>query len=1057
MWDFWSQLFETKGFNSHGHEGTAWTAGMGLTYIAADLATWMALALIPTLLILNALRRRKSGFPPWLWWLLAFLLVGSVVHLLDAFSFWWPAYRLTVVVKILMAFFSWGTVIALYPLLPHWLAHKSDEEFQAQVAANQQTKNALLEQTAVHKSLLESLPLHIIRKDVRGCFVDANQLFCDTLGKPLHEIIGKTDFDFYPAEQASKYRRDDEQVLSTEKTLEAVEDYVHSEDGHRSYMQVFKAPVRDANGKVIGVQCMFWDVTARMEAENAVRQSDARFRRLVNSPLFGVLEANLDGRILGANDALLEMIGYSRAELESGQLRWDAITPADHRASDERAIAQLRETGTCLPFEKEYLHKAGHRIPILVGVTMLEGSATECICFVVDITQQKQTEHELMVARDAADSANLAKSQFLANMSHEVRTPMNAVIGMTELVLNSPLTPKQSEYLKMVLLAGESLLAIINDILDFSKVESGKIELESVPLRLRESIGDAVKTLALRAHAKGLELALDIHSDVPEWVLGDAGRLRQVVINLVNNAIKFTLAGEVVVELGLQAKRESGWELLFCVRDTGIGIPPDKVNRVFDAFEQADTSTTRNFGGTGLGLTIVRRLVEIMGGRVWVESEVGKGSKFYFNLFLSECQTPPDVDETPRRVAIRGTRVLIIDDNATNRRILQEVVTSWDMIPTTGNSVQEALELLREANTAGRPFELLLTDINMPGRDGFDLIAKVRKDKNISKTTIIVLTSGERSDDARKCDKYKVAQRLLKPVKQSELFDAIVTAMGGEDDEDAASVHDETPPATRPLRILLAEDSLVNQKLTVGLLERHGHEVTVANNGQEAIDILKGRQFDMILMDVQMPELDGLAATRLIREREKQSGSRRMPIIAMTAHALKGDRDRCLAAGMDEYVSKPIRERLLLTAMRMVVGEELTESVSRIESYNTDDKPSADVMDWDEAIKTCGGDHALLRDIVEAFLEEGPRRVAEIRKAIDTSDFELLGRAAHTIKGSMRYFKAQTVFEWSHALEQLGQENTLDGAEEIFLLLRQELAKLHPILVDYVQGRGGPR
>jgi two-component system sensor histidine kinase/response regulator len=1054
MWDFWSQLFNTDGFNHHWNEGSP---DMVLAYVAADLATWVALALIPALIILNVLRRKKMSFPPWLWWFLAFLVVGGIVHLLDAFSFWWPAYRFTILVKVLMAILSWGTVIALFPLLPQWMARKSDEEFQAQVEETQQTQVALREKEAAYTSLVEGLPLNVFRKDLRGRFVDANTLFCKTLGKTREAILDKTDFDFFPTEQASKFRRGDEHVLSTGESLEDVEEYPHPDTGKLLYIQTLKAPVRDANGKIIGVQGMFWDVTARKEAEISARLSDARFRRLVQSPLFGVLVADLDGRILEANDALLEMIGYSRREMTAGLLRWDAITPADHKPGDERAIAQLRETGMCLPFEKEYLHKDGHRVPILVGVTMLEGSKTECICFVVDISRQKQTEHELKVARDAANAANLAKSQFLANMSHEVRTPMNAIIGMTELVLNSTLTAKQTEYLKMVLLSGESLLAIINDILDFSKVESGKIELEYMPLRMRECVGDAVKSLALRAHAKGLELALDIHSDVPEWVMGDAGRLRQVVINLVNNAIKFTLEGEVVVQVNLQAERDGRWEIVFCIRDTGIGIPPDKIDRVFEAFEQADTSTTRNYGGTGLGLTIVRRLVEIMGGRVWVESELGLGSRFYFNLFLDECQNPPEDDEAPRQVAIRGTRVLIIDDNATNRRILEEVVTSWGMIPTTGNSAKEALQLLREAASAGRRFELLLTDINMPGHDGFELIAEIRKDHHLAEIAIIVLTSGERSDDSRKCDKYAVAQRLLKPVKQSELFDAIVATLGGERDEDAGSVHDEEPPPFRPLRILLAEDSLVNQKLAVGLLERHGHEVTVANTGQEAINALGRGRFDIVLMDVQMPELDGLSATRHIREREQQTGSRHMPIIAMTAHALKGDRERCLAAGMDEYVSKPIRERQLLAAMRMVVGEDLTESVSRIVSYDANETSADGVMDWVAALETCSGDHALLRDIVEAFLEEEPRRVLEIRQAIDSSDFELLGRAAHTIKGSMRYFKAQAVYEWAHALEQLGQEQSLEGTEEIFLLLKQELAKLHPILLDYVQGRGGPR
>ncbi len=1056
MGDFWSRLLETEGFDRRWHEGSPWSPSMGLAYIAADLATCLALALIPALIILNVLRRKKMSFPPWLWWFLAFLVVGSVVHLLDACAFWWPAYRLALVVKVGMAILSWGTVMALFPLLPQWMARKSDEEFQAQVVEKQRTQATLRDTMAVHKSLVESLPLNVFRKDLRGRFVDANKLFCETLGKPREEILGKTDFDFFPAKQAGKYRRDDERVLSSGESFEDVEEYIHPEDGRRLYIQVLKARVQDASGITVGVQGMFWDVTARKEAENAARLSDSRFRKLVQSPLFGVLVADLGGRILEANDALLEMIGYTRQELESGQLRWDAITPADQKAGDERAVAQLRETGMCLPWEKEYIHKNGHRVPILVGVTMLEGSKTECICFVVDITRQKQTEHELKVAKDAADAANLAKSQFLANMSHEVRTPMNAIIGMTELVLNSPLNPKQTEYLKMVLLSGESLLGIINDILDFSKVESGKIELENMPLRIRECIGDAVKSLALRAHAKGLELALDIHSDVPEWVLGDAGRLRQVAINLANNAIKFTPLGEVVVQLSMQAERDGKWELLFCVRDTGIGIPPDKIDQVFEAFEQADTSTTRQFGGTGLGLTIVRRLVEIMGGRVWVESDLGKGSRFYFNVFLEECPDPPRDEEAPHRTAIRGTRVLIIDDNATNRRILEEVVTSWDMIPTAGSSVEEALKLLREAVTAGRRYELLLTDINMPGRDGFDLIEQVRKEPQLAETAIIVLTSGERSDDSRKCDRYHVAQRLLKPVKQSELFDAIVAALGGKEAEDSGNVLDEEPPASRPLRILLAEDSLVNQKLAVGLLERHGHELTVANNGREAINALGRGRFDIILMDVQMPELDGLAATRQIREREKSTG-RHIPIIAMTAHALKGDRERCLASGMDEYVSKPIRERQLLAAMRLVVGDELSESVSRIISYDREDKSSEGVMDWDEALKTCGGDHALLRDIVEAFLEEEPRRVAEIRQAIDGSNFELLGRAAHTIKGSMRYFKAESVFDRAHGLEQLGQEQTLDGAEEIFLLLRQELAKLHPILLDYVQGRGGPR
>jgi CheY-like chemotaxis protein/HPt (histidine-containing phosphotransfer) domain-containing protein/anti-sigma regulatory factor (Ser/Thr protein kinase) len=578
---------------------------------------------------------------------------------------------------------------------------------------------------------------------------------------------------------------------------------------------------------------------------------------------------------------------------------------------------------------------------------------------------------------------------------------------------------------------------------------------------MRECVGDALKSLALRAHAKGLELALDIHSDVPDWVLGDAGRLRQILINLVGNAIKFTPAGEVVVNVDLLSLIGDEAELRIGVTDTGIGIPPEKIDKVFEAFEQADSSTTRQYGGTGLGLTIVKRLVELMHGRVWIESEVGKGSTFYFTVKLRECAAPPKEDETPRRTAIRGTRCLVVDDNATNRRIQEEILRSWEMLPTCCAGGEEGLALLRQGAAEGQPFELLLTDINMPGMDGFTLVAQVRGDPKLAETIVIVLTSGDRPKDAQRAQALAVAQRLLKPVKQSELFDAIAAALGAEAPEPAASPEEEALAPVRPLKILLAEDSLVNQRLAVGLLERHGHSVTVAGNGQEAIDELAREQFDIVLMDVQMPELDGLEATRRIRAQEQQAGNGHLPIIAMTAHALKGDRERCLAAGMDEYVSKPIRERQLLAAMRAVLPQSSQFAVSGFEFAarpgSRNSEPETSIIDWSAALETCGGDHALLRDIVEAFLEEEPRRLAEIRRGISERDFELLNRAAHTVKGSMRYFSAQRVYERAFALEQMGAGETLEGADLEVTLLEQELEKLLPHLVDYVHGKGGPR
>ncbi len=1042
-----------------------------LMLLFANLATFAAFAVIPLLILYFLLRRRQVHFSRLWFLLLMYLVVGGAVHVLDACGDFTPVARVAAALKVVVAFIAWVWVIVLIPLLPKLLEARSAEEFTTLLSKHEEAEQALRETEAVYKSLIESLPLNVFRKDLQGRFVDANQRFCDTLGKPLGEILGKTDADFFPAEQVTKYRRDDTHVTHTGEALEDIEFYFKP-SGEKLHVQVLKAPVRDARGEIVGVQGMFWDVTERVRADEAARLSDARFRKLVRSNLIGVLVARLDGSVVDANDALLQRLGYTRDDLASGRFRWDAITPDEFRQRDEQAIAQLKATGTCEPFEKEYLHKDSRRVPILLGVTMLEGSGNECICFVLDITRQKQTEQELKAAKQAADAANQAKSQFLANMSHEVRTPMNAIIGITELVLNTPLAPKQAEYLRMVMQSAESLLGVINDVLDFSKVESGKVDLEHSPLSLRETIGDAVKSLALRSHDKGLELALDVARDVPDWLLGDAGRLRQIVINLVNNAIKFTHAGEVVVEVRNSECRMQNAELqnsspsrilhsAFCilnfvVRDTGIGIPPDKLHKVFEAFEQADASTTRNYGGTGLGLAIVRRLVELMGGTIGVESQVGVGSRFHFTLRLDLCPDPPPERAGPKRGALKGTRALVVDDNATNRRIVEEVLQSWEVAATASSSAAEALLLLRTAYRQGIPFELLLSDVNMPELDGFALLEQVRRDPSLSDIIAILLTSGDRAEDAARCQELKVAQRLMKPVKQSELHDAILDALGIvplSPAEAAVAERAAALPETRPLRVLLAEDSLVNQRLALGLLERHGHRVTIANNGREALDLSAGGNFDVILMDVQMPELDGLQATRQIRQRE-EGGPRRVPIIAMTAHALKGDRERCLAAGMDEYVSKPVRERQLLTALRAVLGEDVPPPPA--ETPDAPLEPAADVLDWEAALAVCGGDHGLLREIAEAFLEEHPRRLDDIRRAIDTSDWELLHRSAHTIKGSMRYFEARAVFDRAFGLEQLAASRCLDGAEEIFALLKQELAKLVPHLINYVHGRGGP-
>jgi len=542
-----------------------------------------------------------------------------------------------------------------------------------------------------------------------------------------------------------------------------------------------------------------------------------------------------------------------------------------------------------------------------------------------DVTLQKRAAEEVRRARDAAEAASRAKSDFLANMSHEIRTPMNAIIGMTELVLGTELSGSQRDYLTMVKASADSLLAILNDVLDFSKIEAGKLELHPALFDLEDELSKATKSLAPRAHAKGLELACRIQPGTPLRFVGDATRLRQILVNLLSNAIKFTEEGEVLVEVGsvlATGHGKDGEEIVLhiAVTDTGIGIPSDKLEKIFDAFEQVDTSTTRRFGGTGLGLAICARLVELMGGRIWAESEVGRGSTFHVTVRLRLAKDGvPEPNALP--AAVRQTRILVVDDNATNRRILEEMLANWGMNAHSAPHAAAAIEALREAQRSGRPFQLLLTDAHMPEVDGFQLAQRVKADSQLGSTVIMMLTSGDRPGDVTRCEQIGVAAYLLKPIHQSELLESILMALGASTaGEESAAAEADHQATLRPLRILLAEDSLVNQKLAVALLSKHGHSVIVANDGQEAVAAFAADKIDLVLMDVQMPGMDGFEATAAIREREKRSG-RHVPILAMTAHAMKGDRERCLEAGMDDYIAKPISPSQLFAKIEALMAK----------------------------------------------------------------------------------------------------------------------------------------
>ena len=806
------------------------------------------------------------------------------------------------------------------------------------------------------------------------------------------------------------------------------------------------------------------DISERKQAERELRQakeSAESISRVLDSSLKsiadGVIVADTTGKFLFWNAEAEQILGLGSTEapIEEWTTHYgcflpDKVTPyPPHDLPLPRAIRGeiVHEAELFIRNQRKpdgvWVNVNGR--PLLDDANVVRGG----VVVFRDMTERKRNEEELRQAKEAAESASRAKSSFLANMSHEIRTPMNGIIGMAQLLSQTELRSHQRDYLQNVEESAHILMRLLNDILDFSKIEAGKLELERVHFRVSECVARATQMLSLRAAEKGLEIACRISPEIPDHLRGDPGRLQQVLVNLLGNAVKFTDSGEIFVNVNAEKLTPELVRLHFSVSDTGIGISADKHGQIFHPFEQAETSTTRRFGGSGLGLTISRQLVEMMHGRMWLESEPGRGSTFHFTAefgISAEQHHPEPADLN----SLQELPVLVVDDNLTNRRILGELLRYWHMHPILADSAESGRQALRKAEDSHSPIRLILLDHHMPGEDGFHFIDSVSGILRREQCPIIMISSGTTPVDADFCQKHGIDRFMTKPVIASELLNEILRQFGRYATVQPPTIVATTALAVSPHRVLLVEDNEINRRVAVGLLRSRGHQVVVVENGQEAVNMLAEQEFDVVLMDMQMPVMDGYEATETIRQRERETGGH-IPIVAMTAEALKGDRERCLATGMDGYVSKPIVAAEMYQAVERfpaiclagqgdpAAATSSSDASQQIPSPLNADQPSP--IDWKIAKERFGDAPEVLREYVELAQHQTKSLAVELRQAVAVRDFKVLRRVAHTIKGTAKYFGAARLAEVALALEQLGRTESADGIEEQLAILEVELAR----------------
>ncbi len=929
--------------------------------------------------------------------------------------------------------------------------------------------------------------------DAKGVFTYCSPQVEGILGYRPEELIGKTPFDFMPEDEAARVRKHIREIAKHKQPIKDLESWKVHKGGHRVCLLTNGVPKLDGGGNLLGYRGVEKDITERKLMDDILRQSEERYRSLVENSVVAYLILE-KGKVRYANKAALELFGYSLEEMLTREFDFvENLFPPEVRGKVKETMSHLGAGPFCECELPMWNKKRNWLYAIIRGrLTEYQGRGVIEVQ-IIDISKRKRMEEErqkfieelqlakeaeeensarlsalvteLEKARRAAEEANVAKSQFLANMSHEIRTPMNGIIGMTDLALDTELTEEQRDYLNTVKESANALLCLINDILDFSKIEAGKLEMEKIDFDLQTTLEGTVETVAARAAGKGLELALDIEPGIPTRLRGDPGRLRQILVNLLGNAIKFTEKGEVVVEVkraegGAQAAsrkpkvEEDKVKLLFAVKDTGIGIPKDKQEKIFESFSQADGSTTRKYGGTGLGLAISKQLAGLMGGEIGVESKPGKGSRFWFTAVF-ERQPEGSLEEPIEDVEVRGLPVLVVDDNATNRAVLVRMLESFGCKPQAVGDGRRAIEALRNAANSGRPFKLVLLDMQMPQMDGEQTAKAIKGDVQIKDVLILVLTSFGVRGDAARLEAIGCSGYLMKPIKQSQLFDAIVTVLGRKHTKgkrgSIVTRHSLAEQKRRRARILLAEDNPVNRKLAIKVLEKAGYPVDAVENGKQAIEALQRGSYDLVLMDVQMPELDGLAATRQIRDLEsKMKKKRRIPIIAMTAHAMKGDKERCLEAGMDDYVSKPINQKELFAAIERwnrPKGPKKGGSMQKEKKIPAGGSGLVPPIELDAALARLDGDKEFLVDMLQEFVDYTQEQLKELAQAVEAGDAQRVEREAHSIKGAAANLTAERMTNLARDLEYMGKDGNLAKAPALI----EELEKERLQLRDYLQ------